>query len=51
MDKEKINYGFNFNCARVCEKVFIYRNFPDIKVIILYGKIGPLYLANLISSR
>ena len=45
MDKEKINYCFNFNCARVCEKLFIYRNFSDTKVIILYSKIGPLCLA------
>ena len=47
----KINYRFNFNCARVCEKVFIYHNFPDTEVVIIQSKIGPLYLANLISSR
>ena len=35
VDKEKINYRFNFNCARLCEKVFIYRNFPDTEVVIL----------------
>ena len=49
--RKKQNYRFNFNCAQVCEKLFIYRNFPDAKVIILYSKIGPLYLVNLISSR
>ena len=35
VDKEKINYHFNFNCARACEKVFIYHNFPDTEVVIL----------------
>ena len=46
VDKEKINYRFNFNCVRVYGKVFIYHNFPDTEVVILYSKIGPLYLAN-----
>ena len=30
--RKKINYRFNFNCARVYEKVFMYRNFPDEKL-------------------
>ena len=34
VDKEK-NYRFNFNCVQVYEKVFIYHNFPDTKVVIL----------------
>ena len=35
VDKEKINYYFNFNCAWVYEKVFMYHNFPDTEVVIL----------------
>ena len=46
VDKEKINYRFSFNCVQVYEKVFIYHNFPDTEVVILWGKTGPLYLAN-----
>ena len=34
VDKEK-NYRLNFNCVQVYEKVFIYHNFPDTKVVIL----------------
>ena len=35
VDKEKINYRFNFNCVQVYEKVFICHNFPDTEVVIL----------------
>ena len=35
VDKEKNYYPFNFNCVQVYEKVFIYHNFPDTKVVIL----------------
>ena len=35
VDKEKINYHFNFNCVQVYEKIFIYHNFPSTEVVIL----------------
>ena len=46
VDKEKINYRFNFNCVQVCGKVFIYHSFLYTEAVILYSKTAPLYLAN-----